>query len=72
MQFANFDLPWNPTRLEQGMGRIHRIGHRRNVYYYNFILPGTVDGQILTRVLEKIEAIKTAMGEKVHDVIRKP
>jgi superfamily II DNA or RNA helicase len=73
MQFANveinYDLPWNPNRLEQRMGRIHRIGQRRNVYYYNFILYGTVDGQILSRVLEKIEAIKAAMGEKVYDVI---
>jgi superfamily II DNA or RNA helicase len=73
MQFANieinYDLPWNPNRLEQRMGRIHRIGQRRNVYYYNFTLSGTVDGQILSRVLEKIEAIRAAMGEKVYDVI---
>jgi superfamily II DNA or RNA helicase/CRISPR/Cas system-associated exonuclease Cas4 (RecB family) len=73
MQFANveinYDLPWNPNRLEQRMGRIHRIGQKRNVYYYNFVLDGTVDGLILSRVLEKIEAIKAAMGEKVYDVI---
>ena len=73
MQFANieinYDLPWNPNRLEQRMGRIHRIGQRRNVYYYNFILDGTVDGQIFSKVLEKIEAIRMAMGEKVYDVL---
>jgi ERCC4-related helicase len=73
MQFANveinYDLPWNPNRLEQRMGRIHRIGQKRNVYYYNFVLDGTVDGLILSRVLEKIETIKAAMGEKVYDVI---
>jgi len=73
MQFANieinYDLPWNPNRLEQRMGRIHRIGQKRNVYYYNFVLEGTVDGHILARVLERIEAIREAMGEKVYDVI---
>ncbi len=73
MQFANieinYDLPWNPNRLEQRMGRIHRIGQKRNVYYYNFVLDGTVDGEILSRVLEKIEAIREAMGEKVYDVL---
>jgi len=73
MQFANveinYDLPWNPNRLEQRMGRIHRIGQTRNVYYYNFVLDGTIDGHILSTVLEKIEAIREAMGEKVYDVI---
>jgi superfamily II DNA or RNA helicase len=73
MQFANveinYDLPWNPNRLEQRMGRIHRIGQKRNVYYYNFTLYGTVDGQILSKVLDKIETIRAAMGEKVYDVI---
>jgi superfamily II DNA or RNA helicase len=73
MQFANieinYDLPWNPNRLEQRMGRIHRIGQKRNVYYYNFILSDTVDGYILSRVLEKIEAIRAAMGERAYDVI---
>ena len=73
MQFANieinYDLPWNPNKLEQRMGRIHRIGQRRNVYYYNFILSDTIDGYILSKVLEKIEAIKRDMGERVYDVI---
>ena len=73
MQFANieinYDLPWNPNKLEQRMGRIHRIGQKKNVYYYNFILSETVDGYILSKVLEKIEAIRRAMGERVYDVI---
>ncbi|MEM2292467.1 MAG: helicase-related protein [Nitrososphaerota archaeon] len=75
MQFANiminYDLPWNPNRLEQRMGRIHRIGQIRPVYYYNFILLGTIDGYILSKVLEKIEAIKQAIGDKVYDVVGK-
>ena len=75
MQFANieinFDMPWNPNRLEQRMGRIHRIGQKRDVYYYNMILPWTIDGQILSKVLDKIEEIKQSIGGegKVYDII---
>lgn len=75
MQFCNiminYDIPWNPNRLEQRMGRIHRIGQRRNVFYYNFILDpkNTIDGYIFDRLLEKIESIKAAMKDKVYDII---
>src|SRR5437899_11363574 len=75
MQFCNieinYDLPWNPNKLEQRMGRIHRIGQKRNVYYYNYVVDkaNSIDGFILARLLEKIEAIKAAMGEKVYDII---
>ena len=75
MQFCNiminYDLPWNPNRLEQRMGRIHRIGQKRNVYYYNFVLDthNTIDGYILEKLLAKIESIKEAMGDKVYDII---
>jgi SNF2 family DNA or RNA helicase len=75
MQFCNiminYDLPWNPNRLEQRMGRIHRIGQKRNVYYYNFVLDtrNTIDGYILEKLLAKIESIKEAMGDKVYDVL---
>jgi len=75
MQFCNiefnYDLPWNPNRLEQRMGRIHRIGQTRPVSYFNFILKyeGGIDGYIMSRLLAKIEAIKIAMNDKVYDVI---
>ncbi|MEM2233746.1 MAG: helicase-related protein, partial [Nitrososphaerota archaeon] len=73
MQFSNveinYDIPWNPTRLEQRMGRIHRIGQTREVFYYNFVLKDTIDGYILSILLEKIEQIKKALGERVYDVI---
>lgn len=73
MQFCNiminYDLPWNPNRLEQRMGRIHRIGQRRKVYYYNFLLDGTIDGYIFSILLQRIEAIKKAMKDKVYDVL---
>jgi len=73
MQFCNieinYDLPWNPTRLEQRMGRIHRIGQERKVYYYNFVIRDTLDGYILSKLLQKIENIKEAMSDRVYDVI---
>ena len=73
MQFANiminYDLPWNPTRLEQRMGRIHRIGQRRPVYYYNFVLSGTIDGYILEKILEKVQVIKDSIGDRLYDII---
>ena len=57
MQFCNilvnYDLPWNPNKLEQRMGRIHRIGQDRKVFYYNFILSDTIDGYILDKLLEE-------------------
>jgi len=75
MQFCNiefnYDLPWNPNKLEQRMGRIHRIGQRRDVFYYNFVVDKdkSIDGYILSKLLEKIENIKASMGEKIYDVI---
>lgn len=75
MQFCNieinYDLPWNPNKLEQRMGRIHRIGQRRKVYYYNFIIKNTIDGYILGKLFDKIESIKEAIGDKIYDVIGK-
>ena len=75
MQFCNvevnYDLPWNPNKLEQRMGRIHRIGQYRNVYYYNFVLNDTIDGYIIRKLLDKMENIKNAIGEKIYDVIGK-
>jgi len=73
MQFCNieinYDLPWNPTRLEQRMGRVHRIGQERKVYYYNFVIRDTLDGCILSKLLQKIENIKEAMSDRVYEVI---
>ena len=76
MQFCNvefnYDIPWNPNRLEQRMGRIHRIGQSRNVFYYNFIVDkeNSIDGYILNMLFEKIERIKTAMGnDSIFDIL---
>ena len=75
MQFCNvefnYDIPWNPNRLEQRMGRIHRIGQTRNVFYYNFIIDrrNSIDGYILNMLLEKIKNIQDAMGDSIFDIL---
>lgn len=75
MQFCNieinYDLPWNPNKLEQRMGRIHRIGQTRKVKYYNFVVDKekSIDGYILSKLLIKIESIKASMGAKIYDII---
>ena len=71
----NYDIPWNPNRLEQRMGRIHRIGQRRDVYIFNFVAEQSVDGEpivegkILARLLQKLEEMRAALGNRVFDVI---
>jgi len=65
----NYDIPWNPNRLEQRMGRIHRIGQPYDVYIYNFVAINTVEGRVLDKLLSKLEEIRAAMGDRVFDVI---
>jgi superfamily II DNA or RNA helicase len=71
----NYDMPWNPTRLEQRLGRIHRIGQDRDVYAFNFVATDSEDGQpivegrILHRLLEKLDAMNEALEGRVFDVI---
>ena len=71
----NYDMPWNPTRLEQRLGRIHRIGQERDVYAFNFVATDSEDGQpivegrILHRLLEKLDQMKDALEGRVFDVI---
>jgi SNF2 family DNA or RNA helicase len=67
---VNYDIPWNPNRLEQRMGRIHRYGQREEVYIYNLVSKDTMEGRILTTLFEKLERMKEAMGsDRVFDVI---
>lgn len=66
----NYDIPWNPNRLEQRMGRIHRYGQTREVNVINLVAEDTREGRVLTRLFQKLEEIKQAMGsEKVFDVL---
>lgn len=65
----NYDLPWNPNRLEQRMGRIHQIGQEQDVYIFNFVAANTVEGRVLEKLLQKLDEIRRAMGDRVFDVI---
>jgi len=66
----NYDIPWNPNRLEQRMGRIHRYGQKYEVFVYNLVAADTVEGKIFTKLFEKLEEIRRAMNsDKVYDVI---
>ena len=65
----NYDLPWNPVRLDQRMGRIHRIGQELEVFVFNFCATNTVEGQLLERLHTKLEEMRVALGGRVYDVI---
>ena len=67
----NFDVPWNPARLEQRMGRIHRYGQKHDpVQIVNLVAPKTREGLVLQTLLQKLEAIRQTLGsEKVFDSI---
>ncbi|MDA8047536.1 MAG: helicase-related protein [Actinomycetota bacterium] len=66
---VNYDLPWNPVRLEQRMGRIHRIGQSVDVVVFNFCATNTIEGKLLTRLHEKLDAMRADLDDRVYDVI---
>jgi len=72
---VNYDLPWNPTLLEQRLGRIHRIGQERDCYAFNFVAVESeegdpiIEGRILHRLLEKLDQMNEALDGRVFDVI---
>lgn len=72
---VNYDLPWNPTRLEQRLGRIHRIGQTRECHAFNFVAAESdegqpiIEGRILQRLLEKLEQMRAVLADRVFDVI---
>ena len=67
---VNYDLPWNPTRLEQRMGRVHRYGQKYEVHIYNLVAEGTREGDVLRLLLEKLEAMRLQLGsDRVYDVV---
>jgi superfamily II DNA or RNA helicase len=65
----NYDLPWNPNRLEQRMGRIHRYGQKRDCYVFNMLYPETREGHVLQRLMEKLERMRQRLGDTVYDVL---
>lgn len=67
---VNYDIPWNPNRLEQRMGRIHRYGQQHEVHIYNLVAVDTREGRILEKLFEKLSRIREHLGsDRVFDVI---
>jgi SNF2 family DNA or RNA helicase len=60
---VNYDLPWNPMKVEQRIGRIHRIGQKRSVYIFNMALKDTVEEYVLERLYHKIDLFQQSVGE---------
>ncbi len=67
LQFArtivNYDLPWNPMRIEQRIGRVHRIGQTREVFVFNLVNDGTIEQEVLRVLDEKINMFELVVGE---------
>jgi len=59
----NYDIPWNPNRLEQRMGRIHRYGQVHDCLIFNFVATNTVEGRVLEKLLERLQEIRDALDE---------
>src|SRR6266851_4293501 len=68
---VNYDLPWNPNRLEQRFGRIHRIGQNEVCHMWNLVAEETREGEVFTRILEKLEQESAALGGQVFNVVGK-
>ena len=67
---VNYDIPWNPNRLEQRMGRVHRYGQQHEVHIYNLVAVDTREGRILDRLFDKLSRIRDHLGsDRVFDVI---
>lgn len=66
---VNYDLPWNPNRIEQRFGRIHRIGQENVCRLWNLVASNTREGEVFLRLLAKIEEQQRAYGGKVFDVL---
>ena len=59
----NYDIPWNPNRLEQRMGRIHRYGQVHDCLIFNFVATNTIEGRVLNRLLDKLQEIRDALDD---------
>jgi superfamily II DNA or RNA helicase len=68
---VNYDLPWNPTRIEQRFGRIHRIGQTEVCHLWNLVAEETREGDVYRTLLDKLEQAREALGGEVFDVLGK-
>ena len=68
---VNYDLPWNPNRLEQRFGRIHRIGQTEVCHLWNLVAEETREGDVYRKLLDKLEQARRSLGGQVFDVLGK-
>ncbi len=66
---VNYDLPWNPNRIEQRFGRVHRIGQTEVCHLWNLVADDTREGQVFQRLFEKLDEQRSALGDQVFDVL---
>lgn len=66
---VNYELPWNPNRIEQRIGRLHRYSQKRDVQVHNLFVTNTREDRILQRLLERLEQIRADMPGEVYDVL---
>lgn len=66
---VNYDLPWNPNRLEQRFGRIHRIGQTMTCHLWNLIAHETREGDVFLRLFQKLEVEREALSGRVFDIL---
>jgi superfamily II DNA or RNA helicase len=66
---VNYDLPWNPNRIEQRFGRIHRIGQTEVCHLWNMVAAETREGDVFQRLFEKLEVARQALGGRVFDIL---
>jgi superfamily II DNA or RNA helicase len=66
----NYDIPWNPVRLEQRIGRIHRYGQEKDCLVFNFVAKSTREGRVLAKLHERLQEIRSELGtDQVFDVV---
>lgn len=66
---VNYDIPWNPNRMEQRFGRIHRIGQMQICYLWNMVANKTREGNVFVRLFEKIEEQRKVYGDQIYDIL---
>ena len=66
---VNYDLPWNPNRIEQRFGRVHRIGQTEVCHLWNLVADDTREGEVFQRLFDKLEEQRKALGDQVFDVL---
>jgi superfamily II DNA or RNA helicase len=66
---VNYDLPWNPNRIEQRFGRVHRIGQTEVCHLWNLVAEDTREGQVFQRLFDKLDEQRRALGDQVFDVL---